>query len=156
METDLLTLFADPSRIQSLSIADKLWGGLVTTILGMGITFAVLAVLLFVTSLFEKLSDTGESKPFLLSFIHLLQRYAGIEESKPPVPASEAKPAASKAEQVPVVQTDDELIPVIAASLAMMLQTPASNLLIRDIRRVDDRSSTWSRAGIAEQMHTRF
>jgi Na+-transporting methylmalonyl-CoA/oxaloacetate decarboxylase gamma subunit len=155
METDLLTLFADPSRIQSLSIADKLWGGLVTTILGMGITFAVLAVLLFVTSLFEKLSGSGESKPILLSFIHLLQRYAGIEESKP-TPKSEAKPAESKAEEVPVVQTDDELVPVIAASLAMMLQRPASNLLIRDIRRVDDRSSTWSRAGIAEQMHTRF
>jgi Na+-transporting methylmalonyl-CoA/oxaloacetate decarboxylase gamma subunit len=121
----------------------------------MGITFAVLAVLLFVTSLFEKLSGSGESKPILLSFIHLLQRYAGIEESKP-TPKSEAKPAESKAEEVPVVQTDDELVPVIAASLAMMLQRPASNLLIRDIRRVDDRSSTWGRAGLAEQMQTRF
>jgi len=154
METDLLSVFSDPSRIESLSVMDRTWAGLITTILGMGITFVVLTILLFVTSLFEKISGSGESKPILLSFIHLLQRYAGIEESKP-APELKPVPASTMAEE-PVAQTDDELIPVIAASLAMMLQTPASNLLIRDIRRVDDRSSTWSRAGIAEQMQTRF
>jgi len=154
METDLLSVFSDPSRIESLSVMERTWAGLITTILGMGITFVVLVILLFVTSLFEKFSSSEEPKPILLSIIHLLQRYAGIEESKP-VPELKSTPAATMAEE-PVAQTDDELVPVIAASLAMMLQTPASNLLIRDIRRVEDRSSTWGRAGIAEQMQTRF
>jgi Na+-transporting methylmalonyl-CoA/oxaloacetate decarboxylase gamma subunit len=155
METDLLSVFSDPARIESLSVAARVWAGLITTVLGMGITFVVLAILQFVTGLFEKISGSGESKPILLSLIHLLQRHAGIEESKLPVPESKSAPAAKTAEE-PVAQTNDELIPVIAASLAMMLQTPASNLLIRDIRRVDDRSSTWGRAGLAEQMQTRF
>jgi sodium pump decarboxylase gamma subunit len=133
METDLLSVFADPSKIESLTTTQRLWASLITTILGMGITFVVLIVLQFVTSLFEKFSGSEEPKP-----------------------APKAKPAVKKTEEKPVVQTSDELVPVIAASLAMMLETPASNIVIRDIRRLEDRTSPWSRAGVVEQMQTRI
>lgn len=133
METNLLTAFADPATIESLTTTQRLWAGLITTILGMGITFVVLIILQFVTGLFEKFSGPAEPKP----------------ETKP-------KPAVKKTEETPVVQTDDELVPAIAASLAMMLETSTSNIRIRDIRRVTDTSPTWSRAGIAEQMQTRI
>jgi sodium pump decarboxylase gamma subunit len=93
METDLLSVFADPSKIESLTSTQRLWAGLITTILGMGITFVVLIILQFVTSLFEK--------------------FSGPEEPKP---APKAKPAVKKTEEKPVVQADDELVPVIAAS----------------------------------------
>jgi sodium pump decarboxylase gamma subunit len=138
MEADLLTVFSDPSKIESLTTMQRLWAGLITTVLGMGITFVVLIILQFVTSLFDKFSGPEESKP-----------------APKPKPAAN-KPPVKKAEEEPVVQTDDELVPVIAASLAMMLETPASNIVIRGIRRVEDTSSAWSRAGIAEQMRNRI
>lgn len=132
MEADLLTVFADPSKFESLTATQRLWAALITTILGMGITFVVLIVLQFIIGLFDK--------------------FAGSEE-KPK--AAAPAPAPKKAEEEPVSQTDDELVPVIAASLAMMLQTPASNIVIRDIRRLEDRTSPWSRAGVVDQMQTR-
>ena len=129
METDLLSVFADPSKIESLTIMQRMWASLITTILGMGITFVVLIILQFVTSLFEK--------------------FSGPEEPKP-------APKVKKTEAKPVVQADGELVPVIAASLATMLETPTSNIVIRDIRRLEDRTSPWSRAGVVEQMQTRI
>jgi sodium pump decarboxylase gamma subunit len=136
METDLLTLFSDPSKIESLTAAQKLWAALITTILGMGITFVVLVTLQFVLGFFGKLS--------------------GEEKKPPPAPKPAPAPAAKKADEAPVSQGDDELVPVIAASIAMMLETSVSNIQIRDIRRVADTSPSWSRAGIAEQMQTRI
>lgn len=135
METDLLTLFSDPSKIGDLTAAQKMTAALITTVLGMGITFVVLISLQIVLGFFDKLS--GE--------------YKKPSPAAKPAPA----PAAQKADEMPVSQTDDELVPVIAASLAVMLQTPASNILIRDIRRLEDRTSPWSRAGVIDQMQTR-
>lgn len=132
MEADLLTLFSDPAKFESLSAMQRLWAALITTLLGMGITFVVLIVLMFITSLFDKLAGP-EEKP------------------KAAAPA----PAPKKAEEEAASQTDDELVPVIAASLAVMLQTSASNIVIRDIRRLEDRTSPWSRAGVVEQMQNR-
>lgn len=135
METDLLTAFADPEKIKELTTTHRLWAGLITTILGMGITFVILIILQFVIGLFEKLPDP-EKKP--------------TPALKPPAPG------AGKTDEKPVAQTDAELVPVIAASVAMMLETAASNIVIRDIRKVDDTSPSWRRAGIAEQMQHRI
>jgi len=136
METDLLTTFADPEKLKDFTTAQRLSAGLVTTILGMGITFVVLITLQFITSLFENLSGSEKKKP--------------VPTSKP-APA----PTAGKAEDKLAARTDDELVPVIAASVAMMLETSAGNIVIRDIRKVEDTSLTWRRAGIAEQMQNR-
>jgi sodium pump decarboxylase gamma subunit len=132
MEADLLTVFSDPSKFESLTATQRLSAALITTVLGMGITFVVLILLQFVLGLFDK--------------------FAGPQE-QPKAAAPKAAP--KKAEVEPVSQTDDELVPVIAASLAVMLQTPASNIVIRDVRRLEDRSSPWSRAGVVDQMQTR-
>ena len=136
METDLLTLFSDPSKIEGLSTLQKLTAALITTVLGMGITFVVLIVLQFILGFFDKLAG-DEKKP---------------ASAPKPAPA----PAAKKADETPASRGDEELVPVIAASIALMLETSASNIKIRDIRRVADTSPTWSRAGIAEQMQTRI
>ena len=136
METDLLTLFSDPSTIEDLDATQKLWAALITTVLGMGITFVVLISLQFVLGFFEKLS--------------------GQEKKPTPAPKPAPAPAAKKADETSASQSDDELVPVIAASLAMTLETSPSNIAIRDIRRVADTSPSWSRAGIAEQMQTRI
>lgn len=135
METDLLTAFADPEKIKDFTTTQRLWAGLITTILGMGITFVVLVVLQFVIGFFEKLSDS-EKKPT-------------------PAPKLTPAPVARKADEKPASQTDDEPVPVIAASVAMMLETSTGNIVIRNIRKVDDTSPSWRRAGIVEQMQNR-
>ena len=135
METDLLTAFADPEKLKDFTTTQRLWAGLVTTILGMGITFVVLVVLQFVTGLFERLS--------------------GTEKKEPTSPLTLA-PAVEKTDEKPASRTDDELVPVIAASVAMMLETSIGNIVIRDIRKLEDTPPTWKRAGIVEQMQNRF
>jgi len=133
METDLLTAFADPEKIKEFTTNQRLWAGLITTILGMGITFVVLIVLQFVIGLFEKLSGS-EKKPTLT-----------------------LKPAAAagRVDEKPASRSDDELVPVIAASVSMVLGTSTGNIVIRDIKKVEDTSPTWRRAGIVEQMQNR-
>jgi sodium pump decarboxylase gamma subunit len=145
METDLLSLFKDPATIETLSETARFNAGLITTVVGMGITFVVLIVLMFVISLFEKFSGPDEPKP--------------TSKGKPAPQAKtapKAKPVVEKAEEQSALRTDDGLVGAIAASIAMMLGTPASNFQIRDIRRVADTLPVWHRAGIADQMQTRI
>jgi len=135
METDLLTAFADPEKLKDFTTTQRLWASLITTILGMGITFVILVVLQFIIGFFEKLSGS----------------------EKKPAPAAKPAPApAGKADEKPASRTDDELVPVIAASVAMMLETSAGNIVIRNIKQVEDTSPTWRGAGIAEQMQNRI
>jgi len=139
METDLLSLFKDPATVETLSEAARFQAGLITTVVGMGITFVVLIVLMFVIGLFEKFSGPDEPKP--------------TPKGKS---APKAKPASAKAEEQSALRTDEGLVAAITASIAMMLGTPAGNFRIRDIRRVADTLPVWHRAGITDQMQTRI
>ena len=132
--TELLAKFADPEIIQTLSLSDKLFAGLMATILGMGITFISLVVLQFAMVLMEKLlgrpAKQSVQKPF---------------HSGPPAPSPE------------VTGTDDnELIAVISSVIALQLKTPVSNVVIRNIEKVEDSSSAWNKTGRLEQMNSRL
>ena len=128
--TELLKQFADPNVIQSLSITDKLLAGLVTTLMGMGITFIALIILQIIISLMDR----------------LLNRTATAS-----VAAPETTPAASA-----VLQDDQELVAVLTAAIAMKMKTSVGNIVIRNIEKIEDRSPAWNRAGIIEQMNSRF
>lgn len=134
--TQLLADFADPSKIKDMPFYQLLVGGLFTTLLGMGVTFVALIALQFVAALFGKLSI-----------------FKG--ETQEPVRKS-SKPAAKR----PPVQSssalDEEVVAAIAASLAIMLETSASNLRIRSIRRMADPSPAWWRMGILDQTQNRL
>ena len=126
---ELLAKFSDPEVIKTLSLAQKLMAGLITTILGMGITFLALVILQVVTSLFEKLTPTR-------------------------IAAQQPMPPSSKPEPVQNDSPDEaELVAVITATLALQLQTAASNIVIRNIRKLEDHSPTWNKVGLAEQMN---
>ena len=56
--TELLAIFADPNAIHSLSSSDKLLAGLITTILGMGITFSALIILQFIIAWMDKILNS--------------------------------------------------------------------------------------------------
>ncbi|MGW8195519.1 MAG: OadG family protein [Desulforhopalus sp.] len=135
--TDLLANFANPEIMQSLSTTDKLYAGLITTVLGMGITFTALIILQFVIAWMDKILNKSKKDQ---------------ASATSPVPPEETRTASE-----PEVQEDDtELIAVIATAIAMQMRTSVDNIVIRNIEKVADHSPAWNRAGIAELMNSRF
>ncbi len=132
---ELLTKFANPDIIQTLSTSDKLYAGLATTILGMGITFSALVILQFIMSIMDKL-------------LNKKQKQAEPAQQEPVI----AKPTAIAAP----AQDDTELVAVITATIAMKLKTSVGNIVIKNIEKTDDTSPAWNRAGIIDQMNNRL
>ena len=129
---ELLKQFADPAVIKSLSLGQRVLAGLFTTILGMGITFISLIILQFITALFPKLN---------------------LQRKRPQVVAPVQKVAIPK--ESPAVAEEGvqkEIIAAITVALSLQLETPASNIVIRNIRRVGNPSPVWSTIGLTEEM----
>ena len=124
--------------MKTLSASDKLFAGLITTILGMGITFTALIILQFIISWMDKILNRATSR----------------------APSPAGPPVASKPVETPQAaepeHDDRELVAVIASVLAMQLKTSVDNIVIKNIEKVEDRSPAWNRAGIVEQMNNRF
>ena len=135
--TELLARFADPSVMQSLSTSDKLFAGLITTILGMGITFTALVILQFIISWMDKILNKSRAKPTI---------------TPAAVPIAEKSPDVKEES----LQDDNELVAVIASVIAMKMKTSVENIVIKNIEKLDDSSPAWNRAGIIEQMNNRF
>lgn len=135
--TELLTQFANPEVMQTLSVSDKLYAGLITTILGMGITFSALIILQFIIGWMDKILN--KSTP---ASVDNTTATTAVKES----PAPEAD----------TYQDDRELVAVITATLAMQLKTSVENIVIKNIEKVEDSSPSWNRAGIIEQMNSRL
>lgn len=129
---ELLAKFADPEVIKTLSLSDRLLAGLITTLLGMGITFVSLVILQFVIGITARFA-APPVKP-------VEQR---TEEGEP------VKPDNRMVNQV----EDEEIVAAITTALALQLQTSASNIVIRTIEKVDTSTSSWQRAGIREQVN---
>lgn len=132
--TELLAKFADPDIIQTLSLSDKLFAGLMATILGMGITFISLIVLQFAMVIMDKLLSRP-AKQTVQEPVH----------SSTPAPSPE------------ITTTDDsELIAVISSVIALQLKTSVNKIVIRNIEKIEDSSSAWNRTGRLEQMNSRL
>lgn len=135
--TELLAGFANPDVVHSLSVSDKLTAGLVTTLLGMGITFSALVILQFIISWMDKgLNRKKKTK------------------APEPLPQQQEELQPQEARENPI--DDNELVAVIASVLAANLKTSVENIVIRNIERIEDRSPAWNRAGIIEQMNSRL
>lgn len=136
--TELLEGFANPDMIQSLSLSDKLTAGLVTTLLGMGITFSALIILQFIIAWMDQLLNKKKQTP----------------GETIPIKPQPADPPDSTTEIT--LQDDLELVAVITSVLAMNLKTSVENIVIKNIEKIEDRSPAWNRAGIIEQMNNRL
>jgi len=132
--TELLAQFANPETLKALSFSNKLLAGLVTTVLGMGITFIALIILQFLISWMDRLINSSSKS----------------EKAAPPAPTViTASEAGSRVD-------DGELVAVITATLAMQMRTSIDTIVIKNIRKIEDRSPLWNRAGIIEQMNSRL
>ena len=141
-ELTLMQKFADPALMHQLSTLDKTTGALVTTMMGMGITFVVLSLLWAMIALMTKILDRAEGKPT-----------AEISQVK----GENTIPSVEQHEQTSTTSPDDdlELIAVITAALAASLNQPANSLIINKIRRVTGRSIAWSQAGSSDSIASR-
>ncbi len=128
---DLLAHFSDPASIKDLSVSQRMLAGLVTTLLGMGITFVALVILQIVTSLLGKLAPEKKSRSTALS--------------KDGLPTDKAA--------LNLDRNEEELVAAITSTLALMLEKPASSIVVKNITRIDKATPVWSRAGITEQMN---
>ena len=130
---ELLAKFADPEVMKTLSLADRLVAGLITTLLGMGITFISLVVLQIV--------------------IGITAKFAAPAAQSEEIAASEGGPAESVETAAAKVLADEEVVAAITTALALQLKTSVDNIVIRNIERMDDSTSAWQRAGIMEQIN---
>lgn len=136
---ELLAKFADPEVMKTLSMTDRLVAGLITTVLGMGITFLSLVVLQFVIGLMAKL---GSEKP-------REEKLGSPIEHQPVTAHNEQNPSSSP-------MNDDEIVAAITTALALQLKTSVSKIIIRNIEKVETSTSAWHKAGISEQMNNPF
>lgn len=132
--SELLLQLADPLAIKSLSFLEKMAGGLLVTFLGMGITFLALILLQFVIALLAK----GLAAP--------VKTPARVQTA----PAVE--PAAAQYS----CNSEEELVAVISAAVAMKMQRSTKDIIIRTIRKTEEPAPLWNRAGILEQMNIRI
>ncbi len=130
---------ADSNAVQMMTAGEKITSGLMVAAVGMTITFLALIVLWVALIVMSKVLGQTNKK---------------TEASKPAVKAepSVATPVASAAPE----QDDEELVAVLTAAVAASLKTSVHNIVVKNIVRVPDARPTWSRAGLTEQINTRF
>lgn len=113
--------------------------GLTVTLIGIAIVFFGLTILIGLIKLMEMATANigkGGKK--------------GKKQAEAPAPAPAAAPVA---EEVPVTD-DSELIAVISAAVAMMMED-GSAFTVRRVRRVQN-APAWQKAGREEQVYSRF
>ena len=113
--------------------------GLQVTVIGVGIVFFGLIVLIGLVKLISVAT-------------------ASLGKKKAPKPAPQPVPAPATIrvveEEAPAAQDDGALIAVITAAIAAMLDD-GSAFVVRKVRRVSN-TPAWSKAGREEQIYSRF
>ena len=122
------------------SLLTNLSSGVATFVLGLGIVFLILVLLIFI----------------IMGMTAMMKEKHSTEKA-----ASSAKPVDPVPElvsAVPVEQQDDEeeIIAVIAAAVAAIAASEGTRLSVRSYRRVGAQAPAWSRAGREDIMANRF
>ena len=122
----------------NLPLNEALSMGGETTVIGLGIVFGVLVILMIVLMLFK--------------VIFYRQPKAQTQKT-----VSENAVAAKMAVETKEDDTDEEeLIAVMTAAIAASLNTSTYNLKIKSYRRVDNNVPAWNKAGLNEAINNRF
>lgn len=123
-----------------MSLSEALNQGFSTTVVGLVIVFAVLILLMLVLM--------GMKKVF----------YKNPDETKKQDLKTEENSSAigTTAQTVSEDIDEDELIAVLTAAIAASLKTSTYNLQIKSYKRVGADAPAWNRAGINENINSRF
>lgn len=135
-DLSIMQRFADPELIKQMGMSDKMLGSLITTILGMGITFIVLALLWGLITVMTKVLNISDKPQKTIS-------------------VTPAAPAAVSGQQKDQEAEGTSLIAVITAAIAASLQRPVQTIFVKNIRRSTDNMPSWARAAKQEQIDSR-
>ena len=121
------------------NFSDTMGYTLIVTLFGMGIVFLVLILLQYILKLME------------VVFHREKKAATGLTQ------VTEVKAVETAATQVNDAEAadDDQLVAVITAAVISCLGGK-SNIVVRNIRRVDDFTPAWGKASRTEQMGNRF
>lgn len=136
-DLSLMERFANPDLFKDLSFIDKLQGGLVTTLMGFGITFVVLTLIWGVISIMSRIIN---QKPELQNETILVTEDSPVTINKP-VSDGEVNP---------------QLVAVIMAAIAASEGSEyVSDLVVRKISRVSGSRPVWGTAGNTDSIESR-
>ena len=144
VEQSLMERFADPALFETLTFSEKMAGGLVTTLMGMGVTFTILILLWTIIGIMARVMKTGnQPKKTGGNPIAVKQE---VSTSAPPATTG------TVADSLP----DGQLIAVLMAAIAAEEGAAvASNMVIRKISRIAGGQTAWRTAGSAECLDSR-
>jgi len=134
---DLMAMMKDSSIFETLSLGQKMTGGVYTAILGLGITFIALIVLMYATKIMHAIMAGKANKEAAKS--------AAPAESLP------TTAAAAKTATAAVVEDDDEIIAVITAAVASLTGGAG---IVKNIYRAPGESG-WTASGREELFGSR-
>lgn len=112
---------------------------MIVTLFGMGIVFLVLILLQYILKAME------------IVFHKEKKAVSGVAQVPEVKPVEAAVPQVNVAEEA----FDDRLVAVVTAAVISCLGGN-SNIVVRNIRRVDDLTPVWGKVSRAEQMANRF
>lgn len=125
----LMDKFADPALFESLSFGEKMTGSLITTLMGIGVTFLILCL--------------------LWAFVAIMGKVMGVASKGDKASAkTEAAAAPSVTAAAPVKSSDDEAIAAVIAAAVAAYQGSGgtSNLVVRKISRISGETTLWTNA----------
>lgn len=144
-ELGLMERFADPTLFDSLTMGEKMVASLVTTLMGMGVTFAILFLLWGIIAIMARIMKTGDNTP---------KKKAETAN----VSSVSDGPTMTMGKQVSYAESggSPELIAVIMAAIAAQEGLgDVGGLVIRKINRISGVQTAWRSAGSAECIDSR-
>lgn len=144
----VLDLFKHESTFQQMPISDRLLATGYVILLGMGITFLALVLILFLTKLMSKMIQSLENRRMPAN-----QRPTPVAASKPE--RTQSPQAVPDDGQSHLGPQEDAHVAVIAAAIAMMGDTTGSFRVTR-IRRIPDTATAWGQMGTVETIESRL
>ena len=134
----LIERLADPELMKQMSTSDKVAGALIVTVLGMLITFIVLLILWGLIAIMTK----------------MMYKPVTQKSAVQPAPAAAPAPAESPAAAVDT-EEDEALVAVITAAIAASMQRPIQTIIVKNIKRTENRMPAWANVAKHEQLDSR-
>lgn len=150
-ELTLMQKFSDPQLFEQLDNVEKMNGALITTLMGMGITFIILILLWGIIALMAKVINATEKKPQLAAA--MAGTGAGITtantQAENTVSFAAAGTSAMGSTSTSIdPQENAELVAVIMAAIAASEGSEfVNNLVVRRINRTAGNPPAWGRQG---------
>lgn len=121
-----------------MSLNEALTEGILVTVVGLAIVFAVLIILMFALMIMKNIF------------------YSPEQSAKKEDTAAAVKVPVKEVHKPEKAADDTEIIAVITAAVAAVLNTSSKQLKIKSYKRIGNNTPAWNKAGVSEMINSRF